>query len=80
MSQIGNLDSALSTALNGIQRELKSAAENATKIANISSESSDGDLASPVLDLKEDLRQVKALRKVVNTTEEMQDEVLNIIA
>ncbi len=81
MPSVGNLQSGLQSALSGIQRELRSAADNASKIANFQTEvERGGDLVEPIVDLKENLRQVKALRKVINITDEMQDEVLDIIA
>lgn len=75
--------SALSTALQGIQRELKSVSENAEKIAGfgLSEEPESGDsLVNAIVDLKQDVNQVAALRKVVTAVDETEDEVLNIIA
>lgn len=81
MPEVKGLQSGIQSALAGIQRELKSAAENASKIANFQSEvESDGDLVKPIVDLKANLRQVSALRRVVNITQDMEDEVLDIIA
>ena len=81
MSSVRNLDSGLQSALAGIQRELRSAAENASKISRASSTLEEGgDIVEPMIGLKEDLRNVQALRKVIQITDKMEDEVLNIIA
>ncbi len=80
MSKIG-LDSALGSALQGIQRELKSIANNAEKISNFSARMEAGeDLTEPLLGIKQDIRDVQAIRKVVDVVSELEKDTLDILA
>lgn len=73
--------STLGTALSGIQRELKSIAGHAEKISNFSERLENGeDLTEPLVGLKQDIRDVQAIRKVVNVVQELEEETLDIIA
>ncbi|MCB0319718.1 MAG: hypothetical protein KDD60_02260 [Bdellovibrionales bacterium] len=74
--------STMSIALQGLKREFKSIAENAEKIANFATvkDGSTESLVEPMLAMNQDLRDVKAITKVIKVQEEMDDAVLSIIA
>ena len=75
--------SPISTALQGIKRETERMAENAAKVAgfaNTSNSPGTTELTESLLEINQSIRQVEALTKVIKVTEEMEDEVLNIIA
>ena len=80
MSKIG-LDSALGSALQGIQRELKSIANHAEKISNFSARMEAGeDLTELLVGIKQDIRDVKAIRKVIDVVRDLEEETLDILA
>lgn len=75
--------SPISVALKGLQKEFQKISENASKVAgfsNTENSPSTVDLAEPLLEINQSMRQVEALTKVIKVTQETEDEVLDIIA
>ncbi len=73
--------STYSTALKGLQREFKSIADNASKIANFGlSDNPEGNLAEPIIDMKQDVQQIKAIFSVIKTQDELDESVLDVLA
>lgn len=75
-------DSPLSSLLQGLQRGLQNISESAEKVASFGSErgGESGELSSVIVDLKAEMRGVEAILKTIKVTQEMEEEVLNIIA
>lgn len=71
---------AISSALSGIQQGLKSASERAERISNFSSNPDSESFTSDLVGLKLDLYQVRANKKVMKTVQEIDKNVLDILA
>lgn len=81
MSNISTTNSTLSTALSGLRNTLSSINDNAAKISGFgTSANSDGDLVTPLVEIKADMHQFKAITKVIKVTEEIDREILDILA
>ncbi len=68
------INSVLATGVQGIQRGLESARENAQKIASFGTTSENtslSGLAEPLVALRQDLAQVQASAEVVSTVDEL---------
>jgi hypothetical protein len=73
--------SILSTALAGLKNSLNSINENAAKISGFgTNKNPDGDLVTPIIEMKADMNQFKAITKVIKVTEKMDKAVLDIMA
>ena len=69
--------SALGSALQGIQRGLNGARENAHNIATATSSGSLNSITESVIGLKQNVVQVQASAKVVSTVDEILNSLLN---
>lgn len=74
------IKSALSSAVDGIQRGLASASERAGRISKGFSEGETDSVVDDLVGFKLDLYQVGANRKVVQVTQELDKNTLDIIA
>ena len=72
--------SLLATGVQGVQTGMASANEAAGKIARFGTTEQDGDLATPLVDLKRSELQVKASAAVIKTADEMVGTLIDIKA
>jgi len=73
------INSILATGVQGIQRGLSSARENAQQIASFGTTNQDASLAGlaePLVGLRQDLAQVQASAKVVSTVDDLLSSLL----
>jgi len=75
------MEAALGSALKGIHEGMKTVADNAELVSNFTSRLENGlDVVSPMIGIKQGIRQVEANRKVVNAVDRLTGELLDIIA
>ncbi len=72
--------SVLATGVQGVQTGLASANDAAGKIARFGTTQQDGDLATPLVQLKSSELQVKASAAVIKTADEMVGTLIDIKA
>ena len=79
---IGSVSSSslLATGVQGVQTGMASANEAAGKIARLGTTESDGDFATPAVDLKRSELQVKASAAVIKSADEMIGTLIDIKA
>ncbi|HET8711036.1 MAG TPA: hypothetical protein VFM32_06660 [Spongiibacteraceae bacterium] len=79
---IGSVTSTglLSTGVKGVQTGLASANDAAGRIARFGTTEQDGDLATPIVDLKRSELQVKASAAVIKTADEVVGTLIDIKA
>jgi len=74
------VNSILATGIQGIQRGLSSARENAEQVASFGTTNQDASLAGlaePLIGLRQDLAQVQASAAVVSTVDELLSSLLS---
>lgn len=79
---IGSVSSSslLATGVQGVQTGMANASEAAGKIARFGTTEQDGDLATPIVELKSSELQVKASAAVIKTADEMMGTLIDIKA
>ena len=74
------VDSISRIALKGIQTGMEKAAKSAERLTSAAAPNGSGDIAGPIVDLKQAEVQVKASEKVAKTGQELDDAILDILA
>jgi hypothetical protein len=73
-------NSIISIGLQGVLSGLARAADSVSRILDATGRGSDADMVDGIISLKQDELQIKASKKVIKTGEEMQDDILDILA
>jgi flagellar basal body rod protein FlgG len=74
------IDKIFGLGLAGIHQALQESVQNVQRISGAFSDKGDGDLVSPIVDLKQNERQVEASTKVIKAGDRMLQDILDILA